>query len=247
MVSRKIAEKDFKKLYSLSAGRCNVCGCELFSETFHLGEMGHIIPFSNNSNAPRADYKLINNYSTSNSYDNLILLCANCHIKVDSDVGYYTVEKLLEIKKNFESEISSKLAIQFSNNSDGFLLKSIHDNYDLQSLLAQLNHYCSINNIPLNITDIGDIEEFILETYRPTHYPFHDDELNRIMNKILENYYVFRKITLPKYTLNHSGSLSVMENHRLLANEEADLENALSNLTKYLYEWLKYCRENNYL
>ena len=67
------------------------------------------------------------------------------------------------------------------------------------------------------------------------------------MNKILENYYVFRKITLPKYTLNHSGSLSIMENHRLLANEEADLENALSNLTKYLYEWLKYCRENNYL
>ena len=247
MVSRKIAEKDFKKLYSLSAGRCNACGCELFSETFHLGEMGHIAPYSDNPKAPRADYKLINNYSTSNSYDNLILLCANCHIKVDSDVGYYTVEKLLEIKKNFESEISSKLAIQFSNNSDGFLLKLIHDNYNLQSILSQLDTYCSINIIPSDITDIGDIEQYILEVNRPAYYPFNDDELNRIMSKILENYYVFWGITWQKYILNHRGSLVIMDNHRLSTNEEEDLKNALSNLTKYLYEWLKYCRENNYL
>ena len=67
------------------------------------------------------------------------------------------------------------------------------------------------------------------------------------MSKILENYYVFWGITWQKYILNHSGSLVIMDNHRLSTNEEEDLKNALSNLTKYLYEWLKYCRENNYL
>ena len=247
MASRNISNPDFKRLYSLSAGRCNICGCELFGDAFHIGEMGHIAPYSDNPKAPRAEYKMINSQITNNGYDNLILLCANCHIKVDSDTSFYTVEKLQEIKKTFESNISAQLSLSNTVNFDKKLVGLISKNYNLQSILSQLYTYCSINIIPSDITDIGDIEQNILEVNRPAYYPFHDDELNRIMNKILENYYVFRKITLPKYTLNHSGSLSIMENHRLLANEEADLENALSNLTKYLYEWLKYCRENNYL
>ena len=247
MASRNISNPDFKRLYSLSAGRCNICGCELFGDAFHIGEMGHIAPYSDNPKAPRAEYKMINSQITNNGYDNLILLCANCHIKVDSDTSFYNIEKLKEIKKTFESNISAQLSLSNTVNFDKKLVGLISKNYNLQSILFQLDNYCSINIIPFDITDIGDIEQYILEVNRPAYYPFNDDELNRIMSKILENYYVFWGITWQKYILNHSGSLVIMDNHRLSTNEEEDLKNALSNLTKYLYEWLKYCRENNYL
>jgi len=81
-----ISNPDIKKLYALSAGRCNLCNKSLFQENIHIGEMAHII--AKNSNGARSLKEQVND----NSYENLILLCPNCHTKVDKAPESYSAE-----------------------------------------------------------------------------------------------------------------------------------------------------------
>ena len=105
--SRTVLISDIKLLYSRSAGRCNICGEEVFKEKesgngfVHIGEMAHNTSFSSNIKAPR----WIDQKSGDNSYNNLILLCANHHRIVDGDETTYTVEKIYDLKKSFEKKV----------------------------------------------------------------------------------------------------------------------------------------------
>lgn len=98
-MSRKIPDSEIKKLFGLSAGRCNLCGTCTISDRHSggytiIGQMAHNISYSDNKSSPRC----IDGKTGDNSYENLILLCANCHIKVDRDEEYYTVSKLNKIR-----------------------------------------------------------------------------------------------------------------------------------------------------
>ncbi len=95
-MSDSITNSVIKRLYGLSAGRCNICKASVFEGEVHIGEMAHVI--AKNSGGPRGDVNNTNN----NSYDNLILLCANHHIEVDKRPSYYTVDKLKSIKRDHE-------------------------------------------------------------------------------------------------------------------------------------------------
>jgi hypothetical protein len=70
-----------------------------------IGEMGHIAASSNAG--PRANVKL--DARDRDKYDNLILLCRNCHRKVDTLKRSYPEERLLEIKANHEAWVRTAL------------------------------------------------------------------------------------------------------------------------------------------
>jgi hypothetical protein len=65
-----------------------------------FGEEAHIVGRS--PGGPRAG-----NYAGDiDGYDNLILLCSRCHKQVDDQVNTYTVQRLLEIKRDHEAWIA---------------------------------------------------------------------------------------------------------------------------------------------
>ncbi|WP_186082694.1 hypothetical protein [Burkholderia gladioli] len=74
-----------RRLFAASAGYCQNPGCanELFVDeagaSFHIAEMAHI--FAANDNGPRAKAEL--SREERGTFENLIVLCANCHTKVD--------------------------------------------------------------------------------------------------------------------------------------------------------------------
>ncbi|MGD8204428.1 HNH endonuclease [Pantoea sp. FN0305] len=100
-MSNSITSSVIKKLYGLSAGKCNICKISLFENEVHVGEMAHVI--AKKSGGARGDALRIND----NSYDNLILLCANHHSEVDQNPEHFTVDLLKAIKKEHEDFIAN--------------------------------------------------------------------------------------------------------------------------------------------
>ena len=102
-----------KLLWGRAAGRCAMADCrvELFvteddyDPVCVIGEMGHIAASSNAG--PRAHLEL--DMRARDSYDNLVLLCRNCHRKVDTLKLSYPRERLLEIKANHEAWVRTAL------------------------------------------------------------------------------------------------------------------------------------------
>ena len=72
---------------------------QLGSKETYKCEMAHIVPIS--GHGPRGDVYI--DPTKINSYENLILICANCHVIIDKNSQTYTVEKLLAIKQEHEN------------------------------------------------------------------------------------------------------------------------------------------------
>ena len=105
-----ISDKTRKILWARSGNKCCLCNTDLVTSpkepfaTTVIGEECHIV--SEATNGPRNSVILDFQYDVE---DNLVLLCANCHKKIDSNVAYYTVEKIKEIKENHTEEVRAKL------------------------------------------------------------------------------------------------------------------------------------------
>ena len=69
-----------------------------------ISEDAHIIGFS--KKGPRAEKDLSD--SEKNSETNLILICANCHTKIDKNPKIFTTKRLQKIKKEHEKEVLEK-------------------------------------------------------------------------------------------------------------------------------------------
>lgn len=97
-----ITVRDTKLLWGRAAGRCSLCRVELTADTKHaavpLGEQAHIV--AEETGGPRGDSPLTGEQR--NTYDNLILLCPNCHTRADKDPHKYTVVRLRGAKKEHE-------------------------------------------------------------------------------------------------------------------------------------------------
>ena len=94
------------RLLVFSAGRCAKCKKNLLVEgkkDCNIGQVCHII--SKQEFGPRHQPNL----EDYDCYDNLILLCANCHKEIDTNIEEYTVERLKEIKSSHEKEVAEKL------------------------------------------------------------------------------------------------------------------------------------------
>ena len=101
-----ITDRTRKILWTKAGGRCSICQVQLVTEGTDtddpsvFGEEAHIVGQS--PNGPRAD-----NIPDVDSHANLILLCRKHHKQVDDQVGYYTVERLKEIKRQHEEWVAS--------------------------------------------------------------------------------------------------------------------------------------------
>ena len=102
-MSSKIKDSVRKKLWALSAGKCAICDKNLIgSNGFIVGQECHII--SSKPSGPRYVQDL-NDY---NDYDNLILLCANHHREIDTNIAIYPIDKLKQIKKEHEQKVEKR-------------------------------------------------------------------------------------------------------------------------------------------
>jgi hypothetical protein len=101
-----ISDRTRKILWVKAGGRCSICQEQVVTDDTEtddpsvFGEEAHIVGQS--PNGPRAG-----NVADVHAYANLILLCRKHHKQVDDQVGYYTVERLREIKRQHEEWVAS--------------------------------------------------------------------------------------------------------------------------------------------
>ncbi len=126
-MSRYIKENIKRKLYAESMGRCMNPNCkkELFSTNGDISEKAHIEVYF---------------VSLDNSYENLILLCPNCHTEYDKNHAF-TKEEMLNWKKIRKEELEKFFSKKFKTFEElekevvPLLLenKSIFENYYLKN------------------------------------------------------------------------------------------------------------------
>jgi hypothetical protein len=116
-----ITDKTRKTLWAKSGNRCLLCRIELVQEidsvgkNLIIGEECHIV--SEKGNGPRGTDEFKGDYD---SYDNLFLLCANDHKRVDELTEIYTVDKLRLFKAVHETWVRTTLerdATAFTNDN----------------------------------------------------------------------------------------------------------------------------------
>ena len=110
---RNYDPQTLKLLWGRAAGRCAMADCriELFvAEPGHdpvciIGEMGHVVASSDGGPRSNKTTRL----DARDKYDNLILLCRNCHRKIDVLHESYTPERLHQIKNDHEAWVRTAL------------------------------------------------------------------------------------------------------------------------------------------
>jgi hypothetical protein len=111
--SRSYNDRTLKILWGRAAGRCALPNCriELFvNATDHdpivlIGDIAHIHASSNRG--PRASSRTSVGFR--DDYDNLILLCKNCHARLDGQKNTNTVEYIRGLKSDHEAWVRESL------------------------------------------------------------------------------------------------------------------------------------------
>jgi hypothetical protein len=102
-----ISELDQKRLWGRAAGRCSRCNLDLTMTLEHgggsvIGEMAHIV--ARQQTGPRGSSAI--DIDRRNSYENLILLCPNCHTMIDKDPDSFPVDMILSWKMEHEERVA---------------------------------------------------------------------------------------------------------------------------------------------
>ena len=116
-----------KSLWAKSGNRCAICRLELVQdvdgeESVIIGQECHII--SSKTNGPRGNQNL--HCLDFDDFENLLLLCANDHTRIDTLSEIYSVEKLIKLKKSHEEWVKTTLSVDpltFTN--DKFKISSL--------------------------------------------------------------------------------------------------------------------------
>jgi len=112
-ITRYIKKEVERELWARSAGRCEFHGCNrilykspVTQERVNISEKAHIYSFS--EEGPRGWGPFKSNKKAINNIDNLLLLCHDCHKKIDNaqDGGRYTAELLKMWKTEHEKRIA---------------------------------------------------------------------------------------------------------------------------------------------
>lgn len=192
--SRNITPKTRLILYTEAAGQCSMYQCNekiIFNTSDGKSQYGNIAHIEAlNENGARFNPNL--SLEERNSEDNLILLCSNCHKKIDDDPKKYTVEYLKKMKK--EHILKMELLMENSNvnfnyddlfiaskniiNKDFLLTPSnneyLGEDYTRVELDYKMNKNeltsISKNNINLGLIQLNMVKEFFV-------YMSKDDEL----------------------------------------------------------------------
>ena len=110
---RAYSDRTLKLLWGRSGGRCANPNCRVellvdateYDPIVVIGEIAHIAAASDRG--PRAEAALA--VSARNDYENLILLCQNCHAQIDGQPDSYSIDRIKEIKVAHEAWVRSSL------------------------------------------------------------------------------------------------------------------------------------------
>ena len=145
--SRKIPEKDLKKLWGRAAGRCSLCHDNVLplidNNVDVIGDMAHVIAYKKDG-ARGEDGSEYNN-----SYENLLLVCPTCHRIIDHNPLKYPSEVLFTKKQEWENTIESALevTVQFETQTEAFrkIVALLEENHEIwlhsgpESKIAKIN------------------------------------------------------------------------------------------------------------
>lgn len=200
-----------KKLFALSGNQCTFEGCSnsLIDNSTILGEICHIEAAE--EGGPR--YNKDSNDEQRRSYDNLILMCPNCHKIIDSDADKYTAQKLSDWKKGHESKFQN-IDFQVSDT----IIDNIIQNHMKQSNVntddgVQFNNQANkinienqigVQNIYNKSEDSSDIIDFGKD-YRKVIKAFKDEIDLEIKNYPKEDieYYIDKRLGNKRYLVYH--------------------------------------------
>lgn len=151
-------------LVQLACSSNNLCGNPLCLNPImdpvtqtRIGQIAHIVPYS--SNGPRGN-EIIMDKEEINSYDNLLLLCPECHKIIDTNPNEYTIQVLKEWKQPW-------LFLNIQNFINAFLeIVSKYDLYRKVSVkIIKFNSFwiLGINNVPVGNNFFPDIDYFNIE------------------------------------------------------------------------------------
>lgn len=111
-----------RELYVKSGNRCSICRNTLYTDTDSwIGEVAHIEAV----NPGGARYNPMLSTEQVNSFDNLILVCCNCHKEIDSNPMMYTVEYLKNLKHESECLVKKLLQSGLYTDTDMLFVKRI--------------------------------------------------------------------------------------------------------------------------
>ena len=242
--TRSYNQNTIKKLYGASGGHCSMCKSPLIipetlnNKSAQIGEIAHIKAF--NKKGPRADSDL--SKSDSNKYENLILLCPNCHKKIDNQPESFPPGKLKKIKKEHEQWVSEKLDASISNIGNAELeiaVRNISSNkyfdrnmtdFDLTTIKEKIDKNQLNTDVQSLITKgllgVKDVKSFI-------------DEFNKIDPDFILNLQSFFKekyINLKKTNSNNNEIFFDLWNSINNNNNSFDQQAATLSILCYMFE-----------
>jgi len=107
-----------RRLFAASAGYCQNPGCanKLFvdasGKSVHIAEMAHV--FAANDGGPRAKLELTE--AERGAFENLVMLCANCHTMVDKAPDAFADSMMLAWKREHSNKLQALFrAVQFDS------------------------------------------------------------------------------------------------------------------------------------
>ncbi|MDD3193152.1 MAG: HNH endonuclease signature motif containing protein, partial [Oscillospiraceae bacterium] len=165
MVSRYIDEAVKRKLYAESMGRCMNPSCQrkLFCKKGDIIEKAHIDPYCETAD---------------NSFENLVLLCPNCHTEFDKNHAF-TPGEVLEWKKTRKKELERFFSKKYETFEDlkkevtPILLenKTIYEKYylnDNKNLWDKFEYKILVNNRKLKAMFLANAD--LIQHHREKSY-----------------------------------------------------------------------------
>lgn len=141
---RKYNARSLKVLWGRSAGRCSMPECRVellvddseYDPVVIIGDIAHVVASSNEG--PRGNK--CKNIGKRDEYENLILLCKNCHAKIDGQKKKFTVDAIKKIKADHEAWVRTSLPERGQSNTgwETILLQGVKP-FDAQRAIDALS------------------------------------------------------------------------------------------------------------
>lgn len=220
-----ISNKDRKKLWALAGNQCAICKKLLVNNSKDIiGEEAHICgkePGSERYDSSM-DKKIVD------SYDNLILLCANDHTMIDKkDNGkIYTVEYLKELKARHEELVKPKEVILDENELEESILKKVYKKNSFSM------HYDYVKEAIEEFYELHEQEQLMLY-YLIKKYDNNKFNVPKVANKGANNKEVI-------YSLLNNNFLMFKYEISLLIDTDYGLNDLNSNIDIISQDQFKY-------
>lgn len=173
---RNYTDRTLKLLWGRAAGRCAVpeCRVELFAEATDydpivvIGDIAHVNAAADDG--PRAEPGLTP--AERNAYENLILLCKNCHTRIDGQPGANAVAHLHAMKHAHEDWVRASLP-ERGRSRTGWTAVALRGDHPLD--LATVDEAVSpdfvvdqpyVLQVPTDATDWAEVDRAIAERAR---------------------------------------------------------------------------------